>query len=177
MKNQEHTNRPKAVFTIKSKGFQGEVFQVNYSDINFVSSDPRKIRLEYMGELPGSILEIAYNSACNCFTEEQLDTLTSIDAIDFDSLVVSLKCYISMRITPKVVEAGLILDVIAASGSRTERFVPCDVKTVQAAQIANRFFNRRYTGLLPDHCMLYEGYYIEFKRKSLAPRHFPRYGA
>ncbi|MCM1224235.1 MAG: hypothetical protein NC548_58265 [Lachnospiraceae bacterium] len=160
---------PKYARTIKLKTeLSRDTMAIAYSDICFVSTSAKAIRLPYHGELPDDLLARIYSSAVENFTVKDLKALAKKSRIEFQDVVASVAVTLHLHPSSRKPLIALSMDITTTNGHSFSRYAKGEMNERQLVDLISRFFNRKKTGLRSDICAQLERQHVEYKRR-LAP--------
>lgn len=160
---------PKYKPTVKLKTeLSRKTMSIAYSDICFVSTSAKAIRLPYHGELPDDLLAQIYTTAVENFTIKDLNALAKKNHLEFQDVVASVAVTLHLHPSRREPLIALSMEITTTNGHSFSRYALGDMSQRQLVDLLNRFFNRKKTGLRADICAQLERQHVEYKRR-LAP--------
>lgn len=160
---------PKYKPTVKLKTkLSRKTMSISYSDICFVSTSTKAIRLPYHGELPDDLLAQIYTSAVENFTIKDLNALVKKNRLEFQDVVASVAVTLHLHPSRREPLVALSMEITTTNGHSFSYYEKGEMSQRQLVDLLNRFFNRKKTGLRSDICAQLERQHVEYKRR-LAP--------
>lgn len=160
------TQPPKYRPTVKLKTeLSRKTMSISYSDICFVSTSAKAIRLPYTGELPDDLLAQIYTAAVEDFTIRELNGLAKKNRLEFQDVVSNIAVTLHLHPSRREPLIALSLDITTTKGNSFSRYAKGEMSQRQISELLNRFFNRKKTGLRADICAQLEQQHVEYKRR------------
>ena len=144
-----------------------------FSDITFISANPNKIVLPCNAESPKLTSLILDHAKRNCLTFAEYENFCKRGKGSLANIVEETQMFLRVGFGGNSPRLIFDINIRGKSGINSKMELITTAKPAQVNMVLNRFFNRRYTGLLPDFCEYFETKFISYKRKHLAPMYLP----
>ena len=132
---------PKYRPTVKLKTeLSRKTMSIAYSDICFVSTSAKAIRLPYIGELPDDLLAQIYTTAVEDFTIRELNGLAKKNRLEFQDVVSNIAVTLHLHPSRRQPLIALSMEVTTTNGHSFSRYAKGEMNQRQLSELLNRFF-------------------------------------